>query len=98
MGLSEWITLVASLTMGLVMGLFYFGGLWLTLQSMDRYRHPARLTMGSLAFRLGVMLVSLYLISGGDPVRIGLWLFGFLLGRTLLVRWISSQKPLQEGS
>jgi F1F0 ATPase subunit 2 len=93
---SEWGPLAAALAVGLITGALYFGGLWLTLRFISRFRHPALAAAGSLALRLSAALIVLYVFSRGDPVRIGSWLVGFLASRVLLVR-ISGQSVRVEG-
>jgi F1F0 ATPase subunit 2 len=48
------INLVLSLLIGAGLGLFYFGGLWLTVRRLPFTRHPILLTLTSLIGRLGL--------------------------------------------
>ncbi|MFN2147793.1 MAG: ATP synthase subunit I [Anaerolineales bacterium] len=96
--MSEWLPLAFSFLVGVAFSAFYYGGLWLTLRSLDRFRHPAVISMGSFGLRVGVVLTGLYLLSRGDPLRISLWLFGFLAGRALCIRWVDVRLSLGQGS
>jgi F1F0 ATPase subunit 2 len=91
--LNEWLLLVPSLIGGLALGAFYFGGLWLTVRRLPDSRRPALLALGSLAGRLGVTLLGMYLVTGGQWARIGVCLLGILVMRTILMQhwqpWIS---------
>jgi len=92
--LSEWVSLVASLLGGLALGTFYFGGLWLTVRRLPESRQPALLALGSLAGRLGVTLLGVYLVTGGQWAMIGVCLLGFFVMRTILVqRWQPRVSP-----
>jgi F1F0 ATPase subunit 2 len=95
--MNEWAPLAAALVIGLATGVFYFGGLWLTLRSISRLRRPALAAAGSLAFRLSVALLVLYMFSKGDPGWIGLWLLGFLASRVLLVQLSGDRLQAAQG-
>jgi F1F0 ATPase subunit 2 len=84
--LNEWLSLLPALLAGLVLGVFYFGGLWLTVQRLSQARQPALLALGSLAGRLGVTMLGVYLVTGGQWAKIGVCLLGFFVMRTILVR------------
>jgi F1F0 ATPase subunit 2 len=88
------------LVVGLTLGIFYFGGLWLTVRRLPEARQPALLALGSLAGRLGVALLVVYLVTGGEWAKIGVCLLGFFVMRTILVqRWQPRVSPAaEEGS
>jgi F1F0 ATPase subunit 2 len=83
--------LILSFFVGIVLGLFYFGTLWLTLQYLPKVRRPEILTLGGLFIRLVITLSGFYLI-----VRAGRWeslliaLGGFILARIYLTRRLRS--------
>ena len=83
--MSQVMVLILAFTAGLAVGLFYYGGLWLTIQRLPKSRHPGILTSVSLFLRLIVALAAFYLIMGGRWERLLVCLTGFLLMRTLLV-------------
>lgn len=71
---------------GVALGLFYFGGLWLTLKAMPRKRQPKRWLAVSYAIRLAGALAGFWLVVRKDP---GAFLFTFLaffLVRIILTR------------
>lgn len=95
--MNDWLLLATALIAGLVMGALYFGGLWLTVQRLSDARQPALLALGSLAGRLGMLLLGLYFIAGGQFARIGIYLLGFFIMRTILVRrWGPQKHPIPE--
>ncbi len=91
--MNEFFILILSLTSGIGLGIFYFGGLWLTLKQLPYTQQPVLLTLGSFFGRNAVCLFAFYLI-----VRIGhleglmLSLAGFILMKFVLVLSLSPGK------
>jgi F1F0 ATPase subunit 2 len=83
--MSPFIALVLAWAAGMGLGLFYFGGLWLTLRQLPTCRWPAPLLLGSYVGRTGVVLVGFYLVMGGRGERVLACLVGFIMARFLLV-------------
>jgi F1F0 ATPase subunit 2 len=50
------VAMIAGVGWGLILGLLYFGGLWLTVRRLPTTRHPISLAIGSLVLRLGLCL------------------------------------------
>jgi F1F0 ATPase subunit 2 len=95
--MNDWLLLATALIAGLVIGALYFGGLWLTVQRLADAPQPAFLALGSLAGRLALMLLGLYFFAGGQWARIGVYLLGFFIMRTVLVwRWGPQKQPVPE--
>ena len=81
------------LFIGLGLGLFYFGGLWLTIKNMNNARSPIVLTLGSFILRTGaVFLVLIYVARQGDWGNILILLAGFIVSRIFLSRIIRKRK------
>jgi F1F0 ATPase subunit 2 len=89
--------LAIPLLAGVGLGLFYFGGLWLTLQRIATTRQPGLLAMGSFLIRTVVAVAGFYLVADGRWERLVVALAGFLLARTVLTRrWRPQfEKPWQ---
>jgi F1F0 ATPase subunit 2 len=83
--------LFLSLLAGGLVGLFYFGGLWLTLRWLTQVSAPALLIMGSFMLRTAVAVTAFYLIAA-DWTRLLAAVAGFLLARVILVRRWGSEK------
>lgn len=72
---------------GIVLGIFFFGGLWLTLKRLRYTSSPVILTMGSYFIRISVCAFGFYIIA-----RIGNWegllvsLGSFILTRFAMIR------------
>jgi len=70
---------------GIGLGLFYFGGLWLTIRALPTNRRPMLLIAGSYIGRTAVVLAGFYFVMGGRGERILACLVGFMLVRFVLV-------------
>jgi F1F0 ATPase subunit 2 len=88
----SWMAITFSLLGGVLLGLFYFGGLWLTVRGLPNSRHPALLTMGSFLSRTLVTLAGFYFIMGGRVENLLASLLGFLLARQILFKMIRGGK------
>lgn len=76
------------LAVGLGLGFFYYGGLWLILRRLPQFKHPAVWIGISLVARtLGVVLV-LYLLFSDSWQQLLSAVVGMLITRTILVRRI----------
>jgi F1F0 ATPase subunit 2 len=76
---------------GGLVGLFYFGGLWLTVRALPHARNPALLVLGSFMGRTAVSLFALYLLMDGRWERLLAGMAGFLLARYWMVRRYGNQ-------
>ncbi len=82
---SEWTPLLLAGAAGLGLGLFYFGGLWLTVRWLPTVRSPVALTVGSLVGRTALTLLGFYLVMAGHWERMLACLVGFILVRYAVV-------------
>ncbi len=80
------INLSLSALAGLLLGLFYFGGLWLTVRKIPGSGNPGILILGSFVVRLLVTLSGMYLVMDGKWERLVACLAGFLVLRIVLTR------------
>jgi F1F0 ATPase subunit 2 len=88
--MSEYLLLVPALAAGLLLGLFFFGGLWWTVVRGVSSRQPALWFLGSLLLRMSGALAGFYYVGRGDWRRLLLCLLGFVLAR-LWVKWLTRQ-------
>ncbi|MDJ0845900.1 N-ATPase subunit AtpR [Crocosphaera sp.] len=94
MGLSSSLgTIIFIFILGFIIGLGYFGGLWLTLKKLPDSSHPYRLMIGSFILRLMITLCCFYgLIYLFRNVETGIILFiavlGFIVARLILTQKI----------
>lgn len=66
---------------GLLLGAFFFGGLWWTVNKGLASAHPALWFLGSLLLRMGVLLAGFALVAGADWRRWAICLLGTVVAR-----------------
>jgi F1F0 ATPase subunit 2 len=90
--MSETLALVSALVLpllaGVLLGMFFFGGLWWTIRRGVSSKQPAALFFFSLLLRTGIALAGFYFVARGDWRRILSCLLGFILAR-ILVTWLT---------
>jgi len=82
------VKLVPALLAGIVVGLFYFGVMWVTINSLQTARSPGVLLFVSYAGRLVVAVGAFYRIAAGQGPRLVAALIGFVLARFVLIAYI----------
>jgi F1F0 ATPase subunit 2 len=83
---SDLLGLTLPLGAGIILGMFYFWGLWLTVQKLPRARRPMLLSLSSFFVRLAVVLAGFYFVMSGRWERLLVCLVGFLCVRFAAVR------------
>jgi F1F0 ATPase subunit 2 len=87
--MSEVLTLSLALVVGVLLGAFFFGGLWWTVQKGVASERPALWFLGSLLLRTGVILAGFYSVSQGHWTRLAVCVLGFLIARVIVVKWLA---------
>lgn len=88
--MNEYIYMTIALAGGMITGLLFFGGLWLTVKKSLASKTPALWLIGSFLLRSAVTLVGFYYLSGNDWKRLAICLVGFITARTFLRQKIQS--------
>ncbi len=78
---------------GLGLGLFYFGGLWLTIDRLPTLRRPAPVLIGSFVGRTAVALLGFYFVMGGRWERLLACLLGFVVARRMVIARLRPDRP-----
>lgn len=86
--MNEWMLLALASAAGLLIGAFFFGGLWWTVRRALLSPRPALWILGSLLLRTGVSLGGFYLVGAGRWERLMLCLLGFVIARFIVTRLI----------
>ena len=82
--MNEFLTLIFGLILGVGLGIFYFGGLWLTLERLFPSQHPGLLTLGSFLGRSMICLLGFYLMAGINLAGLATSMIGFILAKIIL--------------
>ncbi|MBN1458106.1 MAG: ATP synthase subunit I [Armatimonadetes bacterium] len=84
--MTDVLWIILALAAGFAFGWAYFAALWATVRRLPTARHPALLSVLSLATRLGAAVGFLYLIGAGDWRRLLAAGAGFTAARMLSIR------------
>jgi F1F0 ATPase subunit 2 len=93
--MSDFLPFALALIAGLLLGVFFFGGLWWTVQKGVASRTPALWFLGSLLLRTFVILAGFYFAAQGHWSRLAACLIGFVIARVIVVKRFS-QAPAEE--
>lgn len=100
--MSEALILAGSLLAGVLLGAFFFGGLWWTIRIGPPSEWTGLLFSGSFLLRVGVAVAGFYLVSRGDWRRLVACLVGFLIARVAITQFIrvtaeNNSRIIEEG-
>ena len=93
--MSDIMPLALALLAGALLGAFFFGGLWWTVQKGVTSESPALWFLGSLLLRTSLILVGFYFVSQGHWSRLVMCLLGFLIARFVVVKRLT-RAPAEE--
>ena len=92
--MNEFLFLAPPLAAGLLLGAFFFGGLWWTVQRGVSSKRPALWFFGSLLLRTSIALAGFYFIARGHWERLLVCLLGFVIARFIVTRLTrAAEKP-----
>jgi F1F0 ATPase subunit 2 len=89
--MNEFLFLAPPLAAGLLLGAFFFGGLWWTVIRGVSSERPALWFFGSMLARTSIALAGFYFVGGENWERWVPCVFGFVLAR-LVVKWLTRQR------
>jgi len=84
--MNEPLGLAFAMVVGILLGAFFFGGLWWTVRQAVSSRHPGLLFFGSLLLRTSLVVLGFYFILGDDWRKLLAGLLGFGAARLIAVR------------
>jgi F1F0 ATPase subunit 2 len=95
--MNETLFMILAFIGGLVLGVLFFGGLWLTVKKSITSKIPALWVFGSFFLRIGITLIGFYYISLGNWQRLLICVLGFVAARYIVIRFTKSidEKQLQ---
>ncbi len=86
MKMNEIIGMLPSLIAGGILGIIFFGGLWLTIQRALHSKKAAFLFVSSFIIRMAIILAGFYYVSQHSWQKMLVCLAGFLIARTIITR------------
>ncbi|MGD0635016.1 MAG: ATP synthase subunit I [Beijerinckiaceae bacterium] len=86
--MNEVLVLTSAMAAGLLLGAFFFGGLWWTVIRGVSSSRPALWFFTSMLLRMSLTLPGFYFVGGEDWRRWLLCLLGFVLAR-LAIKWLT---------
>jgi len=92
---TDTVGLVFAFAFGAAIGLFYFTGLWWTVQRLPQTRRPGLWMISSYFIRTATTVFAFYFVMDGHWQRLLVSLLGFVIIRVVLVRRL---KPAREAS
>ena len=90
--MNEIIIMTAALVAGVLLGAFFFGGLWWTVRKGVTTKNPALWFLGSSLLRTAVVLAAFYYVARGDWKKSLFCLLGFVIARFIVMR-LTRSKP-----
>ena|ERR1017187_3027353 len=93
--MSDILALALALSTGVLLGVFFLGGLWWTVRKGITSERPAIWFLGSLVLRTGLTLAGFYLVAQGHWSRLLVCLLGFLIARIIVVTRLA-RAPAEE--
>ncbi|NDP48229.1 MAG: ATP synthase subunit I [Sulfuriferula multivorans] len=84
--MNEFLILAAALIAGMMLGVFFFGGLWWTVRKGMESERVALWFVGSMLLRTSVVLLGFYFVLGDDWRRLVAGLLGFVVARIIVTR------------
>lgn len=94
--LMNWLWWILIFGAGFGIGVFFFGGLWLTVNRLTEATHPGALFLVSFYVRILVSMAGIYLLTGQHVENALISLAGFLAARIVIVRLKGNAKLRQE--
>ena len=87
--MNDPVALGMAFLIGGLLGAFFFGGLWYTVQKGVTSKVPAVWFLGSLLLRTGIILAGFYFVAQGHWSRLAACLLGFVMARVIVMKWLT---------
>ena len=87
MGVKTW-QLVLAIVSGVVLGVFYFGGLWLTVNRSVKSKRPHLWSFGSFVVRAAVFAGVVVLLARIHPILVIACFVPFVITRVIMLGWL----------
>lgn len=84
MEMNEILSLLPAVVAGMLLGVIFFGGLWLTVTKGLGSKKASLIFLGSLFLRMAIILVGFYFVGGDSWQKMLACLVGFLIARIVI--------------
>ena len=88
----NWWVAAGAFIAGCFLGVFFFGGLWWTVQRITDSDRPYLISIASFILRTAVVLAVLYLVLSAGYYYIFITFGGFLIARAVLTYRLKPEK------
>ena len=88
--MNEISNLIWAFIVGLLLGILFFGGLWITVKKIINSKTPGLLMVGSFVLRITIVLAGFYFIGLGDWKKLVVCLIGFTVARFAVIYYTKS--------
>jgi len=85
------LAVIGTLLWGLLLGLVYFGGLWLTVRRLTTGKHQAIVMLGSFVIRNALMVIGFFPVIRQGWQTTLICLAGIIIVRFILIRRINER-------
>ncbi len=80
------LVLILAFIAGIALGVWFYGGLWITVRRIVTTAHPMALVLGSFIARSAITLAGFVLVANGSWQNAAACLVGFVVARVLVGR------------
>lgn len=87
--------IVVALISGLILGIIFFGGLWLTVKEALGTTYATLWFLGSSLIRTAIVLTGFYFVAQGSMLQLLISVAGFVAARYLVLRLTRQLKQKQ---
>jgi F1F0 ATPase subunit 2 len=84
--MNEVLSMLFALLEGVLLGVFFFAGLWWTVGKFESSKQVALLFLGSMLLRTAVVMLGFYFILGNSWQHLLASLIGFVIARSIVTR------------
>ena len=84
--MNEYLYLLIALLEGVLLGVFFFAGLWWTARKIESTKQVAVLFLGSMLLRTFVVIMGFYFLMGDNWQHLLAGLLGFIIARVIVTR------------
>ncbi|RXJ49624.1 ATP synthase subunit I [Gelidibacter gilvus] len=82
--MNDILSLLPAVLAGMLLGVIFFGGLWLTVNKGLGSKRATLIFFGSLILRMAIILTGFYFVGGDSWQKLLACLVGFLIARIVI--------------